>query len=178
MFHTSIITLCGVKSAAGFHPGPISSSSVACGDSSLPALFDSFIVAFQEWVNPTESADFNPRGEFQRQNFCDELPFVSQTNAFKTFMLRANRYKLLPGLGSENSDSDSTGKIVLIEELPSFAFRKKEDFQDILIQVRLLYLGHFIGGACFVSLYIGLFFFLNSRAMLMKLCQSIFIREK
>ena len=88
-------------------------------------------------MNPTESVDFNPRSDFQRQEFCDEVPFVSQTNAFKTFMLRANRYKVLPGLGSESGADGSGGKIVLIEELPSFAFRKKDDFQDILILVSI-----------------------------------------
>lgn len=76
---------------------------------------------------------------------------MSQTNAFKTFMLRANRYKVLPGLGSENGadDSGSGGKIVLIEELPSFALRRKEDFQDILIQVRALVV--FVLETCWLS---------------------------
>jgi hypothetical protein len=51
-------------------------------------------------------------------------------------MLRANRYKVLSGLADDESAvTGSGGKVVLIEELPSFAARKKEDFHDILFQV-------------------------------------------
>jgi hypothetical protein len=49
--------------------------------------------------------------------------------------------KLTAGLLENNSDSDQNefgSKIVLIEELPSFALRKKEDFQEILFQVNCL----------------------------------------
>jgi hypothetical protein len=57
-------------------------------------------------------------------------------------MLRANRYKVLSGLIETGTDSDeigSGGKIVLIEELPSFALRKKDDFHEILFQVKLFF---------------------------------------
>jgi hypothetical protein len=61
-------------------------------------------------------------------------------------MLRANRYKVLSGLVSGSGAAYSSGedlgrKIVLIEELPSFAAKKKEDFQDILVKVSFLETG-------------------------------------
>ena len=113
-----------------------------CGKTAtVKALANSLRVSIQEWINPTESADFVAKSDSQVGFFnpSDDIPYVSQTNSFKTFMLRANRYKVLSGLLESNADSDQNefgAKIVLIEELPPFALRKKEDFQDILFQVK------------------------------------------
>ena len=40
------------------------------------------------------------------------------------------------GTGTDSDEIGSGGKIVLIEELPSFALRKKDDFHEILFQVK------------------------------------------
>ncbi len=112
-----------------------------CGKTAtIKALANNLRISIQEWINPTESSDFVAKSDTRVGFFnpSDDIPYVSQTNSFKTFMLRANRYKVLSGLFENNSDSDQNefgAKIVLIEELPPFALRKKEDFQEILFQV-------------------------------------------
>lgn len=70
----------------------------------------------QEWFNPNENVDYSP-------DFHD-IPYISQSKTFKNFMIRANNYLSL--------SSKAQKKLILIEDLPSFATKKVEDFQQIL----------------------------------------------
>ena len=103
----------------------------------------------QEWCNPIAAVDMKKRDtdDFESSNHSyyskdDTVPYESNVNAFSNFMLRANRYNVLPGLEeprfaghtSEDKENQShkKGKVVLLEELPSFAFRETNEFQAIL----------------------------------------------
>jgi cell cycle checkpoint protein len=92
-----------------------------CGKTAtVQTLANDMAIHVQEWVNPNEHVEYVARDDFM---FNDSIPYVSQTAAFRTFMLRANRYNVLGKNG---------GKIILLEELPSFAFRNTSDFHNIL----------------------------------------------
>ena len=51
----------------------------------------------------------------------DVVPYEGQLKSFRSFMLRANRYGMLTGAGG--------GKMVLVDEIPSFAKRDPAEFR-------------------------------------------------
>ena len=55
----------------------------------------------------------------------DVVPYEGQLKMFRSFMLRANRYGMLLGGGSGGG-----GKMVLIDEIPSFARRDPAEFRE------------------------------------------------
>ncbi len=83
----------------------------------------------QEWSSPDEVVQFRPReaDDVFIPNVGDQVPYVGHAAAFKNFMLRANRYR---ALGEEGF------KLVLVEEVPSFARRNPSEFHSILRQVK------------------------------------------
>ena len=56
----------------------------------------------------------------------DVVPYEGQLKSFRSFMLRANRYGMLTGGGG--------GKMVLVDEIPSFAKRDPSEFRSLLAQ--------------------------------------------
>ena len=93
--------------------GPPGSGKTA----TLKILATELNCSIQEWTSPNENVDYSDNPS--------ELPFVSQTKSFKNFMIRANKYLSL--------ESFSKGsKIILLEDLPNFALKSPQDFQDIL----------------------------------------------
>jgi cell cycle checkpoint protein len=94
--------------------------------------------AVQEWEPPNEVVSYldtdtiDGDGDGERVYVRDDVvPYVGHTAAFKSFMLRASRYAILGGLGSGEA---SGGKIVLLDEIPSFAKRDPGEFRSILRQ--------------------------------------------
>ena len=53
----------------------------------------------------------------------DVVPYEGQLRTFRSFMLRANRYGMLTGAGGGG------GKMVLIDEIPSFSKRAPAEFR-------------------------------------------------
>ena len=53
----------------------------------------------------------------------DVVPYEDQLRTFRSFMLRANRYGMLTGAGGGG------GKMVLVDEIPSFAKRDSAEFR-------------------------------------------------
>ena len=94
-----------------------------CGKTAtLKVLATELQGSIQEWSNPTENVAYS-------QDFS-EIPYVSQTNSFRNFMIRAGKYKLLGG---------GRHKFILIEDLPPFAMRNTADFHDIIRTVNRLF---------------------------------------
>ena len=54
----------------------------------------------------------------------DVVPYEGQLKSFRSFMLRANRYGMLTGGGG--------GKMVLVDEMPSFAKRDPSEFRQVV----------------------------------------------
>ena len=109
-----------------------------CGKTvTIDTLSKELNFAIQEWSNPISSTahkkwdtDFNESYKVHHLGKDDSIPYESHINTFTNFMLRANRYKMLPGLEEKHKailaptiDMNQTcaeRKIVLLEELPSF----------------------------------------------------------
>ena len=95
-----------------------------CGKTAtLKVLAKELSYSIQEWTNPTESTSYS-------SDTFNDIPYVSQTNSFRNFMLRASKYKLLGG---------GKFKMILIEDLPPFAFRNTSDFHDIIKSMHRLF---------------------------------------
>ena len=95
-----------------------------CGKTAtVKVLAKDLQASIQEWSNPTENVAYS-------QDYNNDIPYVSQTNSFRNFMIRAGKYKLLGG---------GRHKLILIEDLPPFAIRKTTDFHDIIRNVNRLF---------------------------------------
>ena len=103
--------------------------------------------SIQEWTNPLSSIEFQKTDdEFSDKVMRDFIPkddtvrYESQVKAFDNFMNRANRYDILPGLElqqiKQHFDAKEShrkhGKVVVIEELPAFAYKDINQFHSIL----------------------------------------------
>lgn len=112
----------------------------------------------QEWSPPTEVVRYEDRDDDgedalgagrkrPRSAADDRLPYVSQTRAFRDFLLRARHYRALDLGGggafrklvsqaSSNSGkkkkTKETFSKVLLDELPGFAFRNHAEFHSLL----------------------------------------------
>ena len=96
-----------------------------CGKTAtVKVLAKELQASIQEWSNPTENVTYS------QDYSADDIPYVSQTNSFRNFMIRAGKYKLLGG---------GRHKFILIEDLPPFAIRKTTDFHDIIRHVNRLF---------------------------------------
>ena len=96
-----------------------------CGKTAtVKVLAKELQASIQEWSNPTENVTYS------QDYSADDIPYVSQTNSFRNFMIRAGKYKLLGG---------GRHKLILIEDLPPFAIRKTTDFHDIIRHVNRLF---------------------------------------
>ena len=122
-----------------------------CGKTAtIKTLSNELCCAIQEWSNPTSVTDGrNCDGDLFESEYIhhvakdDSIPYETHISAFRNFMLRSNRYSMLPGLGKRpkvthapgNDDqTDGERKIVIIEELPAFAYKNISEFQDIIKQ--------------------------------------------
>jgi cell cycle checkpoint protein len=124
-----------------------------CGKTAtVLALSKELNLSIQEWCNPSSAIDYNrgddsefETGDSQYIPKDDTVHYESQITAFTSFMLRASRYGMLPGISIEQScplgnaknkeqNMICDRKIVLIEELPSFAYKDTNEFHSILKQ--------------------------------------------
>jgi len=91
-------------------------------------------IAVQEWSPPNEIVsyqdknviDYDDNENDMRFTRGDVVPYEGQLKSFRSFMLRANRYGMLTGGGG--------GKMVLVDEIPSFAKRDPSEFRSLLAQ--------------------------------------------
>lgn len=112
-----------------------------CGKTAtVKVLAKEFQIGIQEWIVPIEVVEFKSkydRDEDDHDNlsFNDQVPYIGQKRAFRNFLLRANRYKALNGLGSDNGIT-SGRQLVLLEEIPSFAYKDPAEFHSFLAEYR------------------------------------------
>ena len=81
-----------------------------------------------EWNYPgfftlKNSIDYDDNENDMRFGRGDVVPYEGQLKSFRSFMLRANRYGMLTGTGGGG------GKMVLVDEIPSFAKRDPAEFR-------------------------------------------------
>ena len=69
------------------------------------------------------SIDYDHNENDMRYGRGDVVPYEGQLKSFRSFMLRANRYGMLTGAGGGG------GKMVLVDEIPSFAKRDPAEFR-------------------------------------------------
>ena len=81
---------------------------------------------------------FNDEDTYIKDDF---VPYVSRSQEFKNFIMRANRYSPLEGLSGEENKS-SGQKIVLLEDFPSFIRRDPSELHVILRQYRQSHRGY------------------------------------
>ena len=62
----------------------------------------------------------------------DVVPYEGQLKSFRSFMMRANRYGMLTG-----GNGGGGGKMVLVDEIPSFAKRDPAEFRYIMKEVKI-----------------------------------------
>jgi len=101
-----------------------------CGKSAvIHVLSKTLGYELKEWVNPV-SYDYQ---ENTGDSWRDYSTWnISQTQQFKDFLLRANRYNGLSMLGQVNKVMDK--KIVLVEDFPNFILRDPTKLHGILRQ--------------------------------------------
>jgi len=90
-------------------------------------LASEFGLDLREWTMPTETVSFKAREDEDGLPFLhgDSVAYVSQARAFEDFLRRATTYGSVFG--------GRQGALVLIEDLPPFARRNKEEFKRILL---------------------------------------------
>ena len=98
--------------------GPAGSGKTA----TIKALCGELNIYIQEWSAPMENSTFDFDSDKKFDEF-DNVPYSGHKKNFELFMARANRFAVL---------GTTTSKIILIEDIPTFAFRDTTFFQQTL----------------------------------------------
>ena len=104
--------------------GPAGSGKTA----TIKALCGELNIYIQEWSAPMENSAFDSKSYFdsseKKFDEFDNVPYSGHKKNFELFMKGANRFAVLGGT--------STSKIILMEDLPTFAYRDTTFFHQTL----------------------------------------------
>jgi len=102
--------------------GPAGCGKTAC----VRALCGELGVHIEEWINPVEQVDYGERPE-ESWIPGDSIQYQGKTAQFKAW-IRGAKYSVV----SSTSDGSQTSKLILLEDLPGWAYTKGEEFLDLL----------------------------------------------